>query len=180
MSNNAQIKSLSQLEFLPYLEENGTISEQFQNKIGVYAIFDQDKILQFVGYSRDVYLSLKQHLVRKPQECYWVKIETITRPNRTILEEIRQTWLQENGDLPLGNSTEEALWSQPIDAKTAMTEKEKQAYQQGAELEKIKLLKQIARRVESQIQEELKNRGVTMEIRFNPKLKEEGLLDLKP
>jgi hypothetical protein len=43
----------------------------------------------------------------------------------------------------------------------------------------IKLLKQVSRRVEAQILEALKSRGVQTEIRFNPKLKENGLLDLK-
>jgi hypothetical protein len=37
----------------------------------------------------------------------------------------------------------------------------------------------VARRLENEIQSQLKARGVTMEIRFNPKLKEQGLLDLK-
>ncbi|NJL52965.1 MAG: GIY-YIG nuclease family protein, partial [Hydrococcus sp. SU_1_0] len=35
------------------------------------------------------------------------------------------------------------------------------------------------RRVEAQILKQLSDRGVAMEIRFNPKLKEKGLLDLK-
>jgi hypothetical protein len=43
----------------------------------------------------------------------------------------------------------------------------------------IKLLKQVARRVEETILVKLQERGVQTEIRFNPKLKEQGLLDLK-
>jgi|GEM_PF-3436174 len=46
-------------------------------KGSVYAIFDQKKVLQFVGYSRDVYLSLKQHLVRQPQQCYWLRFKLL-------------------------------------------------------------------------------------------------------
>jgi hypothetical protein len=40
-------------------------------------------------------------------------------------------------------------------------------------------LKKVARALETEIQTNLKNRGITMDLRFNPKLKEEGLLDLK-
>jgi hypothetical protein len=40
-------------------------------------------------------------------------------------------------------------------------------------------LKNVARRVENEILSLLKARGVTEEIRFNPKLKTSGLLDLK-
>jgi hypothetical protein len=174
-----EISSLNDLEYLPYLDENGCITEEIQGKIGVYAIFDADKILQFIGYSRDIYLSLKQHLIRQPQHCYWLKIQIITRPSRTILEEIRQAWITENGTIPLGNGSTETEWTQPIDAKQIMTESEKNQYQQTDELGQIKLLKKISRRLETEIQEQLTMRGVQMEIRFNPKLKEQGLLDLK-
>lgn len=60
-----------------------------------------------------------------------------------------------------------------------MTETEKAQYQQNDELGQIKILKQVARRVEETVKEQLKQRGVNMDIRFNPKIKEQGLLDLK-
>ncbi len=69
MATETNLPSLATLEYLPYIDDSGQIPEQFQGKIGVYAIFDQEKVLQFIGYSRDVYLSLKQHLVRQPQQC---------------------------------------------------------------------------------------------------------------
>lgn len=179
MTNQTEIPSISSLEYIPYLDENGQIPESWSGKIGVYAIFERDRVLQFVGYSRDVYLSLKQHLVRQPQGCYWVKVQTIARPSRTILEEIRQAWIEENGSLPPGNGTDEANWTQPIDVKPMMTEEEKATYENSEELGRIKLLKKVARRIEANVLEELKARGVQMELRFNPKLKEQGLLDLK-
>ncbi|NJM84930.1 MAG: GIY-YIG nuclease family protein, partial [Leptolyngbyaceae cyanobacterium RM2_2_21] len=83
------IPVLAQLEALPYLDESGQIPDQFQGKVGTYAIFDQAQILQYVGYSRDVALSLKQHLMRQPTACYWVKVQTIERPSRTVLEGIK-------------------------------------------------------------------------------------------
>ncbi|MEO8892635.1 MAG: GIY-YIG nuclease family protein, partial [Coleofasciculaceae cyanobacterium] len=88
---NEPIASLADLDYIPYLDDTGNLPEELQGKIGIYAIFDQDKTLQIVNYSRDIYLSLKQHLVRQPQSCYWLKAETIERPNRTLLETIRDT-----------------------------------------------------------------------------------------
>jgi len=39
--------------------------------------FDNEKVLQFVGYSRDVYSASKQHLVvSQTQYCYWLKVQT--------------------------------------------------------------------------------------------------------
>ncbi len=179
MASETQITALADLEYIPYLDETGNLPEAMQGKIGVYAIFDLDKTLQFVNYSRDIYLSLKQHLVRQPKSCYWLKVQTIDRPNRTQLEAIREAWIQENGAIPTGNSSDEAAWTQPIDAKLTMTDEEKASYEKSDELMQTKLLKQVARRVESQILEALKSRGVQTELRFNPKLKENGLLDLK-
>ncbi|NEP57590.1 MAG: GIY-YIG nuclease family protein [Symploca sp. SIO2G7] len=179
MTTDSQTLSLNELDYLPYLDDTGNLPEALQQKIGIYAIFDQDKTLQFVGYSRDIYLSLKQHLVRRPPACHWLKVQTITKPNRTQLENTKQAWIEENGTTPPGNSLEEAAWNQPIDAKLAMTEEEQVDYKNSDELMQTKLLKKIARRVEAQILEELQSRGVQTKIRFNLKLKEKGLLDLK-
>ncbi|MCY7283734.1 MAG: GIY-YIG nuclease family protein [Cyanobacteria bacterium CAN_BIN43] len=177
--NTDTTPTLASLDYLPYLSELGETTEQFSGKVGVYAIFDQAKILRFIGYSRDVSLSLKQHLVRQPEACYWLKVQTIDRPSRTILEEMRSAWITENGSTPMGNDVDEATWSQPIDAKLKMTAAEQAAYAATDEMGKIKTLKQVARRVEAEVLAGLESRGVKMAIRFDPKLKEEGLLNLK-
>jgi hypothetical protein len=171
--------SLSDLEAIPYVDADGQLPVQLQGKIGVYAIFDSDKVLQYVGYSRDIYLSLQQHLVRQPQKCYWLKVQTIDRPNRTMLENIRQVWIEENSSVPPGNLADEAAWTQPIDAKLWLTSEEKKSLANSDELTQIKIFKTAARRIEEQILAELKTRGLQMQLRFNPKLKEQGLLDLK-
>ena len=181
MATETNIPSLTTLEYIPYINENGELPEQYQGKIGVYAIFDQDKNLQFVGYSRDVFLSLRQHLVRQPQSCYWVKVETIERPSRKILEEIEKAWIAQNGSLPVGNGESKEKWVSPIDAKALITAEEQANYDNPIhdEMAKIKIIKNVARRVEADILKELKARGLQMQVRFNPKLKEQGLLDLK-
>jgi hypothetical protein len=175
MNDNSAITNLEQLEYISYLDNTGNISPELLGKIGVYAIFDQEKNLQFIGYSRDIYLSLKQHLTRQPQACYWLKMQAIERPNRTLLESIRQAWLTESGT----TTDNDKLWTEPIDAKVTMTAAEKEAWQNADELMRVKLLKQVSRRVENEILSTLQQRGVQMEIRFNPKLKEQGLLDLR-
>ncbi|NJM18932.1 MAG: GIY-YIG nuclease family protein [Richelia sp. RM2_1_2] len=181
MTTEINIPSLNSLEFIPYIDENGNLPEQYQGKIGVYAIFDQEKTLQFIGYSRDVFLSLRQHLVRQPQFCYWIKVETIERPSRTILEKIEQAWIAKNVTVPTGNGENKEKWISPIDAKALITAEEQANYDNPVndEITKIKIIKNVARRVEADILKQLEARGLQMQVRFNPKLKEEGLLDLK-
>ena len=171
--------SLTDLEAIPYIDADGQLPAQYQGKVGVYAIFESDKVLQYIGYSRDIYLSFQQHLVRQPQKCYWLKVQTIDRPNRTVLENIRQEWIEENGSVPPGNGAKEAEWTQPIDAKLSLTSEEQKSLADGDELTQIKILKTAARRVEAEILSQLQTRGLQMQLRFNPKLKEQGLLDLK-
>lgn len=176
-----EISTLASLEYIPYIDAEGKLPNSLSKKIGVYAIFNREKVLQFIGYSRDIYLSLKQHLVRQPQKCYWVKVQTTDRPQRTLLENIKEAWVAENESIPVGNNSEEAKWTQPIDTKQLMTPEELANYQNPMvdEMDKEKQLKNVARRVEGEIFAELKSRGVEEEIRFNPKLKTSGLLDLK-
>jgi hypothetical protein len=179
MSSTTDLPSLDSLDFLPYINDTGELPEILQNKIGIYAIFDKSQALQFVGYSRDIYLSLKQHLVRQPEYCYWVKATTIDRPNRTFLESVQSAWIEENGSIPIGNGDANSTWLDPIETNYAMTAAESDSFADLDGVAQIKLLKQVARRVEDTILTKLQQRGIKTEIRFNPKLKEQGLLDLK-
>ncbi len=179
MSSTSDLPSLSSLEFLPYINNVGELPETLQNQIGIYAIFDRSQDLQFVGYSRDIYLSLKQHLVRQPERCYWIKATTIDRPNRTFLESVQSSWIADNGTIPIGNGEANSQWLDPISTHHAMTAAESDSFADLDGVAQIKLLKQVARRVEDTIVAKLQQRGIQTEIRFNPKLKEQGLLDLK-
>ncbi len=84
------MNALNDRQFLPYLDPSGDISADFVGKIGVYA---SDRTLQYVGISRDIASSLRLHMVRVPDCCHWLKIETIDKPSRTILSEIQGLWL---------------------------------------------------------------------------------------
>ncbi|MFM7364916.1 MAG: GIY-YIG nuclease family protein [Cuspidothrix sp.] len=180
MTTEIGSSSLASLEYYPCIDGDGEIISEFQGKIGVYAIFNQDKILTFIGYSRDIYFSLMQHLVRQYENCYWIKVQTIERPQRTILENIEKAWIQENPGY-MADIEDRKKWINPIDVKPLMTAEEKNNYDNLAidDLAKSKVLKNVARRVEQEILAVLVARGVKTQIRFNPKLKEVGLLDLK-
>ena len=173
--------TLADLDYLPYADANGLLPSALAGKIGAYAIFGADRHLQYVGYSRDVYLSLKQHLVRQPHQCHWFKVQTIERPSRSVLESMRQAWIAESGVTPVGNQDQRPQWEQAIDVKAAMTAAEMAQYQdeQLDDRARRKVLKQAARRLEADILAVLAARGIQEPLRFNPKLKDNGLLDLK-
>ena len=62
-----------------------------------------------------------------------------------------------------------------------MNSEEKASYA-GSKLDergKVKLLKQVSRQLEAKILDTLAQRGFDDELRFNPKLKETGILEVK-
>lgn len=181
MSSEPQIHTLASLDFIPYVNGEGLLPEQLSAQVGTYAIFSEDQTLKYVGYSRDIYLSLKQHLIRQPNACHWLKVQTIDRPSRTILEQIRDAWIAENGSLPQGNGLEQPQWEQAIDVRVAMTPEEQTNYYNAGidEATQQKVLKNAARRIEAEILAVLESRQIQEPLRFNPKLKDQGLLDLK-
>lgn len=172
--------ALANLPALPYIDADGQLPATLQGKVGVYAILDEQQTLQFIGYSRDIALSLQQHLVRQPHRCYWVKAYLVDRPSRTLLEDIRAAWIAENGSIPPGNESDRTPWTEAIDVRPLMTAAEQANYAAAIdELAQAKVLKQAARRIEEEILSKVSDRGLQMQLRFNPKLKETGILDLK-
>ncbi|MEO0947152.1 MAG: GIY-YIG nuclease family protein [Cyanobacteria bacterium J06641_5] len=180
MSLSTEVPSLAALPAISYLDANGALPSELAGKIGVYAIYDRAGTLQLIDYSRDMSFGLLQHLVRQPEKCYGVKAHTIARPSRAILEAIRQAWLAEQETIPAGNGVDADLWQKPIDVRGALTPEEEAAFAAAEELGRAKILKQVARRCQADKLEQLKARGLEGGVRFNPKLKEKGLLDLNP
>lgn len=177
----SEFPALADLEWIPFIDGDGQLPQRFAGQIGIYAIYSNQSAPDYIGYSRDVALSLKQHLVRQPQACMQVKVYTVERPNRTLLEQIKAAWLAEHDTIPLGNSANQAEWEQPINVKSRMLPEELTCYDdpQLDERQHLSILKQAARRIEQDILTQLEARGLQESLRFNPKLKEEGLLDLK-
>ncbi len=167
---------LESLPFVPYLDASGNILAEFAGKIGVYAIFNADKSLEYVGISRDIATSMKLHLVRVPDRCCWVKVATVEKPNRTLLSAIQTNWM----DGKVLDPAMQERWDQPLNCQKLMTDAERQQLAEAlSEGEQEKILKNVARRVEKEILEHLTARGIGFEVRFNPKLKSAGILDVK-
>lgn len=172
---------LTELPFLPFIDSDGKLPSGYANQIGAFAIYDQQQSLVHLGFSRNVLLSLKQSLIRSPDNCHWVKIVTIERPSKSQLLEIVTQWETEVGGSPYSKQNPQPQWTESINLHEHMTPEEQTAHA-GPDLDargKVKLLKQVSRRLEAVILSKLEMREFQDELRFNPKLKESGLLDVK-
>lgn len=175
---------LNDLQYVPYLTEDGKFTDctQAGAKATVYAIFDDDKVLQYIGISRQILQSMRLHFARMPRQCGFVKLQHINRPSRAMLEAVRDSWIAENGGPVPGNDNGalQNQWENPLDCKPLMTDAEREAWENAAPgPPKGKALKQVARRIENDLEEGFLARNCTENLRFDPKLKEQGLLDLK-
>eukprot|EP00850_Spirogloea_muscicola_P009800 SM000056S17918 [mRNA] locus=s56:74246:78346:+ [translate_table: standard] len=101
---------------------------------GVYAIYAEDGALQYIGYSRNVILTMKAHRSRVgAARCSAVRVKMYTEAamvTRARLQEECELWLAQTAPPP-GNSTDRALWEGTAGTAAAyMTEEDKAAYEE--------------------------------------------------
>mmetsp|Transcript_13304 Transcript_13304/g.18174 ORF Transcript_13304/g.18174 Transcript_13304/m.18174 type:complete len:299 (+) Transcript_13304:47-943(+) len=174
---------LCELPETPYVDEDGCISDLSKDgaKASVYAVLGEDHKVEYVGVSRSINPTLRLHMARVPSKCYGVKVCHIDRPSRAVLEAVRQAWVDESGEVPGNDGGEmQNKWENPLDCKPLMTDEDRAHVDEQPEGPlKKKALKVIARRFEAEILEVIQARGLTEQFRFDPKLKDQGFLDLK-
>lgn len=110
---------------------------------GVYAVLDDQQQTQYIGYSRNVLISLKGHVSQLgSQTCAFVRVQSFKFPKREEVEKLKNLWLSELDDLPPGNSDQSSMWAGTVrEASTAtMSAEERQIYEE----KKLKLRKAMA------------------------------------
>ncbi|GAX35538.1 GIY-YIG nuclease family protein [Nodularia sp. NIES-3585] len=110
---------------------------------GVYAVLDAKRQTQYIGYSRNVLLSLNGHVSQYgEQKCAFVRVQTFKFPKRQEMEDLRDAWIAEVETTPPGNAAEGGVWANTVGeaAKAVMSEVERQAYEE----KKLKLRKAMA------------------------------------
>ncbi|XP_002982642.2 bifunctional monothiol glutaredoxin-S16, chloroplastic [Selaginella moellendorffii] len=88
---------------------------------GVYAIYDKQGELQFVGMSRRISTSVQGHARDLPELCGAVKVAVVESANREELKQAWQAWVEEHikatGSVPSGNSPGNTTWTAKKKAK---------------------------------------------------------------
>ena len=90
-------------------------SRDGERPVGVFALFDARRNLQYVGYSRNVVLSVRTIQGRVGEErCAFLRVMVFANKamqSRATLQREADNWLSEAGTLPPGNGAEAELWS---------------------------------------------------------------------
>lgn len=121
----------------------GYLSDREGEKpVGVYVVYDAQKQPQYVGYSRNMVLSIKGHATSLGEEkCAYVQTKVFRDKaicSRANLEKEVEAWLKEFSELPPGNGGEAGLWQGAAAPTPAvMSEAERQVHEE----QKLKLRK---------------------------------------
>jgi hypothetical protein len=110
---------------------------------GVYAVLDSTRQHQYIGYSRNVFTSLKGHLAEHGSDvCAYVRVQPFKFPKREEMEQLRDSWIAELATVPAGNAGAGGVWATTVGeiAKAAMTPDEQAAYEE----KKLKLRRAMA------------------------------------
>eukprot|EP01024_Parvocaulis_polyphysoides_P067220 TRINITY_DN7986_c0_g3_i2.p1 TRINITY_DN7986_c0_g3~~TRINITY_DN7986_c0_g3_i2.p1 ORF type:complete len:405 (-),score=70.97 TRINITY_DN7986_c0_g3_i2:1112-2263(-) len=129
-------QKLSDLPLASILNQTGYIMPEIQEdtQAAIFAIFDKDKKLQFVGFSKDVGESLRKVFTRRPDKAYFYKLFEFKELNQEEMGKVRDGWFEEVGGPPIGNriGMERDAWSNPVDAGALSSRANRQAAEEKA------------------------------------------------
>ncbi|KAF5940977.1 hypothetical protein HYC85_022144 [Camellia sinensis] len=88
------LKKLSEADSVGVPPESDEIPGKFPVDSGVYAVYDENGVLQFVGISRNIAASVLTHRKSVPELCWSIKVGVVDEPDRTTLT---QAWKSLDG-----------------------------------------------------------------------------------
>ncbi|KAA6418465.1 MAG: monothiol glutaredoxin- chloroplastic-like [Trebouxia sp. A1-2] len=103
-TSTSSVSSLSDAPLQPVSGEPGALP----NTAGVYAVYDKEQKLQYIGLSRKVAVSVANHIQDMPDHTHSVKFATVPDPTKDNLTAAWKQWIQSaveaNGAIPPGNA----------------------------------------------------------------------------
>ncbi|XVE97105.1 hypothetical protein REPUB_Repub02eG0282100 [Reevesia pubescens] len=116
------IKNLSEVDPVTVPVTPEELAAKFPSDAGVYAVFDQNDELQFIGISRNTAASLFTHKKSVPELYCSVKVNVVNEPDRAALTQAWKSWMEEHiqttGKVPTGNESGNITWvRQPSEKK---------------------------------------------------------------
>lgn len=116
-ASSAEYPSLESLSMSPMIDTKGWVQpvEEDGTEATVFAVYDQDKTLQYIGFSKDLRNSLRTILFRRPSKAFFYRALNLPRLDQKEMLAIREQWVQEVGTSPPGLGAEMKLWQIPVE-----------------------------------------------------------------
>ncbi|OAY43734.1 bifunctional monothiol glutaredoxin-S16, chloroplastic [Manihot esculenta] len=110
----AAVKKISETDLVAVPLTAEEFSQKLPSESGVYAVYDKNDDLQFIGISRNVGASVFSHLKSVPDLCSSVKVGIVDEPDKESLTQAWKSWMEEHikttGKVPPGNQSGNATW----------------------------------------------------------------------
>ncbi|KAH9610360.1 hypothetical protein KSS87_007430 [Heliosperma pusillum] len=113
----AALTKLADASPFPLSPDDDAVAGELTSSAGVYAVFDPNDELQFIGLASNVAASIAVHQKKVPHLCSSVKVGVIDEPSRESLTQAWKSWMEEHikvtGKIPPGNETGNTTWFRP-------------------------------------------------------------------
>lgn len=117
------LTKLSEADSVSLSPDSVDVAGKLAPDAGVYAVYDSNGELQFIGLSRNVAASVESHRTKVLELCSSVKVGLVDNPDRESLTQAWKSWLEEHiaatGKIPPGNETGNTTWFKPPPKKKA-------------------------------------------------------------
>ena len=89
-------------------------SRHGEKPVGVFAVYDKKRNLQYISYSGNIVLSIRSIQTRVDEDlCAFIRVMVIANKamqSQVTLEREAQRWINEAGTIPPGNAAERITW----------------------------------------------------------------------
>ncbi|KAL4530637.1 hypothetical protein Ndes2437B_g04120 [Nannochloris sp. 'desiccata'] len=164
-SSAAALPRLADLEPLPVVNVQGYINPEMPEgtQATVFAVYDQAKTLQYIGFSKNLRASLLTVFSRRPDKSHLYRALHLPQLDQNEMLSVRSSWFDQSGGPPPGNRlpAERAAWQE---AATPFTISDRGKVAAAEELAKSMIVK-------------IKSRGCKEEFLVNQDLIQEGKVD---
>lgn len=157
------VTDLESLEMEPVLDNSGSIPEMVPESPAVFAIFDKDKDIQYIGFSSTLRKSIEKLFYRRPEKAYYFKYVLLDSVDQDAMVGIRNVWFDSLEAPPVGNvnPVEKDAWQVP----TQVVSNSEGGLLVAAQEQAAMMMAQI------------RNRGCTVDIAPEPALLQRGLIE---
>lgn len=89
---SGSLPSLNDIPLVNYINAQGRVQPPVAPNTAatVFAVFDQNKKIQYIGFSKDARNSLRVLLCRRPELCYYYKLHNLPALDQELMLNIRQ------------------------------------------------------------------------------------------
>lgn len=162
-SSLSAVTDLISLDIQSILDDSGVVPEGIPECPAVFAIYDKDEVIQYIGFSSVLRKSIEKLFYRRPEKAFYFTYLQLEAVDQDEMVRIRNGWFDSLNGPPIGNvnPVEKEAWQEPYHVVSNSEGGVLVAAQEQAAM----------------MMTQIRNRGCTMEIAPEPALLQRGVIE---